>query len=204
MTQTIEGSVFTMMLNTLDSTFVRVISYDADTKEMSVVLEGVGVRDFADVPMEVFVEFTHSKSFGSFYHSNIKNKYKMAKKSAPPVVDEPAQEKRKPKKINRASDEYRYIEFDIDLDKINKQWLVVGEKSKHRFLKCKLRMEPDGEVDKYGNLGFISQTVPNDVYKKDKTVKGEILGNACELEWNTPEQEETHAISSDLMDDLPF
>lgn len=203
MKQVVEGSVFTMFLNKYDSSFVNRAEYDAKLHILSIGLNGIGLRSFANVPMEVFMEFSLSNSYGSFYHSNIKNNYKMAKTQK--QEEAPVQQKRLPKKINKSSDEYRWIELDIDIDKIDRKFLVVGAKSGHRYLKCKLRMEPDGDVDKYGNLGFISQTVPTEVYKKDKTIKGEILGNACEIQWDAPQEEETRsATKDDLADDLPF
>lgn len=205
MKQLVEGTVFTMILDKYESTFVNKISYNTKNQQLAVSLSGTGTYFYSDVPMETFLEFTVADSFGTFYNSKIKNKF-MAKATKKQEETKPVEEKRKPKKINKASDDYRWIELDINLSKVDKRFLVVGEKSGNLFLKARMRMEPDGEVDKYGNLGFISQVVPTEIYKKDKNLRGEILGNACELVWDDREEETTRTVSDDddIGNGLPF
>jgi len=117
-----------------------------------------------------------------------------------------------PNKINKSSNAKRFIKLDIDVTSIDKSWFYVtqgkdGSKPKV-FLKATLMMLPDGETDRFGNLGMIVQDVPQEVHKVDKTKRGNILGNACELEWGSCEQETPTLVKPEAMneiaDDLPF
>jgi hypothetical protein len=204
MTQEINGSVFVMTLTNEDSSIIRKITYDIETHELEVE-KTFGKSVYINVPTKTFFEFSVADSIGSFYHSNIKNNF-MGKTKVEKQQETPVVEKRKPKKINKASNDYRWIDIDVDLDKLNPKFLVIGQKTGHRFLKMRLRMEPDGDVDKFGNLGFVAQVVPTDMYKKDKSLKGEILGNACELVWDDNDsEEETKSFSDEASDfKMPF
>ena len=117
-----------------------------------------------------------------------------------------------PNKINKSSSAKRFIKLDIDVTSIDKSWFYVtqgrdGSKPKV-FLKATLMMLPDGETDRFGNLGMIIQDVPMEVHKVDKTKKGNILGNACELEWSSGSSEEAILVKpeaiDEIADDLPF
>jgi hypothetical protein len=216
MKQTIKGTLFIIELNELDSSFISQIVYDGKTEILSVVLKNENVYNYEKVPLEIFVEFSSSNSFGSFYNENIKNKFKhlnlknMAK-------EENGNKKNQPNRINKAGDFKRYIKMSIDVKKLNKDWFFVSrdketDEVKAVYLKMTLCMQPDGEVDKYGQLGFIVQDVPQEISKAEKDLpknersKGEILGNAEELEWVRAE-EKTELVNSDdedIMEGLPF
>lgn len=113
----------------------------------------------------------------------------------------------RPKGINKASDKKRFIKLNMDVTKINKDWLHVG-KDGAVYLNCTLHLMPDGTVDKYENLGFITQDVPKSVYENDKEAKGEILGNGSELDFKSPRlqpgEETGQLLSTGDADDLPF
>lgn len=117
------------------------------------------------------------------------------------------EKKSRPKGINKASDKKRFLKLSLDVTKINKSWLHVG-KDGSVYLNCTLHLMPDGTVDKYENLGFITQDVPKSVYENDKEAKGEILGNGAELDFKAPRVqpgEETGTfLPPDEVDDLPF
>src|SRR5580765_6405396 len=113
MKQTVRGTLFIIELNDLDSAFIREILYDAKTEVLSVVLKNENTYNYQKVPFEIFVEFSTSNSFGSFYNSNIKNKFKhliMAKEKG-----------NQPNRINKAGDFKRYIRMSLDLTKLNKE-----------------------------------------------------------------------------------
>ena len=119
-------------------------------------------------------------------------------------------EKRQPAKINKASNVKRFIQLDIDVSKVKKEWFFITEGGAVR-LKMTLMMLPDGETDRYGNLGMIVQPVPPDVYKADKKAQGPILGNGQELDWSESSGggEEVKVDLSNpehqkIVDDLPF
>jgi hypothetical protein len=211
MKQTVKGALFIIELNSLDSSFISQIVYDADALILSIVLRNKAVYNYAKVPLEVFIEFSSSNSFGSFYNSQIKNKYKhlnlnqMAKENG-----------NQPKKINKAGDFKRYIKMSIDVTKLKKEWFYTSRDDdgniKAVYAKVTLCMLPDGETDKYGGLGFIVQDVPAEVTKaekdlpKDQRSRGEILGNGEELEWEREKEVVTKVTEEELdeLDTLPF
>jgi hypothetical protein len=190
------------------------VVYDAKTEVLSVVLKNENVYNYAKFPLETFVEFSTSNSFGSFYNSNIKNKFKHLKTS------NMAEKKgNQPDRINKAGKHKRFIKMSIDVTKLNKNWFYTSRDDdgeiKAVYAKITLVMLPDGEVDKYGQLGFIVQEVPAEVVKaekdlpKDQKSQGEIIGNGEELEWKKEEPKmelvkEEDKESADIFDDLPF
>jgi hypothetical protein len=207
MKQTVKGTLFIIELNKLDSTFISQVVYDAKSEILSVVLQNDNTYNYDKVPLEVFLDFSASNSFGSYYNANIKNKYKhlnltkMAEKNG-----------NKPNKINKAGDHKRFIKMSIDVTKLNKDWFYVSRDEdgnvKAVYAKITLCMLPDGTVDKFGQLGFIVQEVPADIAKENKDLKGPILGNGEELEWNRQEEKlervNTNSEEDNMMDDLPF
>lgn len=207
MKQTVKGTLFVIELNELDSSFISSIIYDAKAETLSVLLKNENVYNYKDVPLETFVEFSTCNSFGSFYNSNIKNKFKH-------VIMADNGKANKPNKINKAGDHKRYIKMSLDLKKVNKDWLYITKDDegeiKAIYLKCTLCMLPDGTVDKYGQLGFVAQEVPVDVLKDapvNAKPRGEILGNGEELEWTKRDEDVAQVVTAedkDELDDLPF
>jgi len=192
MRQTVDNGIFTIWIDEQRSSFITLIRYDAHNETLSLCFKNETVHQYMAVPLETFMDFSIARSFGSFYNSSIKNKFKTMANG----------EKKQPKRINQAKKERRYIDLDIDLKKINKDWLHVSEKTGAIYLKMVLFMLPDGEVDKYGRLGFIKQRVPEGV-----EARGEIIGNGEELEWSREEDVTVVASkieSKDWVDDLPF
>lgn len=193
MKKTVVDGNFIIFLNEKESSFITQINYKPREEVLSIVMKDTTAHIYKNVPIEVFFEFQLQKSFGGYYNSNIKSKFQKM-----------AEEKKQPDRINKAKKEKRFIKLDIDVTKIDKSWLYKGEKG-GVYLKMTLHMLPDGEVDRYGRLGFITQDVPIELAKKDKELKGEILGNGEELEWVKQEEKKTLVDSAaDIMDDLPF
>lgn len=140
---------------------------------------------YVDVPIEEVISMVSSSSPGSYYLQNIKSKFKTQKTLT--MAD-------------------KIIKLKIDVKKLNKDWLFVGEKGV--YLNCTLLYNE--EQDARGNNGMIVQDVPTEVYKKDKSIKGEILGNAKEFS-KTPASKETEVGNNEglrqgttMEDDLPF
>lgn len=193
-----------------DSSFVNMICYDEEDNSLFVDLKGIGERHFKDVPNTVFINFMTSPSIGAYYNNHIKQKFKFMstskKQTQQPQQQEPVVEKNKPKKINRSDPEnFRWINGDINLSKIDKSWLRKGKDSGDLYLDFSMRMQPEGQVDQFGKLAMITQTVPSDIFRADKTARGAIIGNAEQLEWgnNNHEEEKTSVTNSDF-EDLPF
>jgi hypothetical protein len=213
MKQTIKGTLFILELNELDSTFIKTIVYDAKSEVLSVVLQNDNTYNYDKVPLEIFLDFQASNSFGSYYNSNIKNKFKHLN-----LTKMAESNGNKPNKINKAGDFKRYIKLQIDVTKLKKDWFYVSKDEqtgevKAIYAKLTLAMLPDGTVDKYGQLGFIVQDVPADIAKENKDnkdIKGPILGNGEELEWNKREEKIERVNTSvgsdeeDELDKLPF
>lgn len=101
----------------------------------------------------------------------------------------------------------KIIKLKIDVTKINKEWLYKGEKGTYLSITALFNEQEDG----YGNNGLIVQDVPTEVYKKDKTVKGDILGNCKDFTKTsgTRNEEAKPGVEAGkaggaLEDDLPF
>lgn len=120
----------------------------------------------------------------------------------------------------------KIIHGRINVDKINKAWLFKGDKGTY----LDFTMFYNEEQDQYQTNGMIVQSVPSDVFKKekdldkDKRSKGEILGNCKEFsklgsrEESTPgytgnsskkkesvkAESEEEEEDDDSNDDLPF
>ena len=160
------------------------------------------------VPHIIFEEFATSQSPGNFFHTYIKNKLKMAKvqknanASPAPAAGE---QKQRPKSVNRASLSKRFIKISLDADKINKAW--IRSNNGKRYIDITLSLLPDGTLDKFGNLGMVTQDVPKEVYAADKTIQGEILGNGFEFaprDYDSPADKSGELLGDKSVDDLPF
>jgi hypothetical protein len=216
MKQTVSGSLFILEFNKLDSSFIKTVAFDGKTEILSVVLQNDNTYNYQKVPFETFIEFSSAASPGSFYNNNIKNKFshlnltKMAEKKG-----------NQPNRINKASKDKRFIKMSIDVSKLKREWFYISkdketDEIKGVYAKLTLSMLPDGEVDKYGQLGFIVQDVPQEISKaemdkpKNERTRGEILGNAEELEWAREETKLTAVTdidseeADDILDNLPF
>jgi len=191
------------------SSLIRRVEYYVDEKYLAVYLRYKNEPViYEGIPLTHFEEFKTQESIGKYYLHYIKPNFKQFKPSN-------MAEKQKPKGINIAKNEVRWIDISIDVQKINKEWLVQGEKGV--YLNLKLRMLPDGTVDKYECLGFLAQNVPSDVYKaaeekekgSGKKIDSIIVGNAKELQWdrNTeglPGVAMPSGVTQEVQDDLPF
>ncbi len=121
-----------------------------------------------------------------------------------------ADEKKRPKGKNQASDKKRFIQGRINVKDINKDYLFVGKDGV--YLDFTLQMLPDGELDGFENLGMLTQDVPYELRKKDKDLRGPILGNMRENEWEGSGSSEKAVGSTEglqmgasgVEDDLPF
>ncbi len=192
------------------SSLIRRVEYYCQEKYLAVYLRYQQEPViYQDVGLNHFEEFKTQPSIGKYYLHYIKQNFKQFKPST-------MSEKRKPKGINIAKNAVRWIDWSLDVTKINKDWLVQGEKG-GVYLNGKLRMLPDGTVDKFECLGFMVQSVPSDVYKaaeaqekgSGKKIDGIILGNAKELEWDRDNEGQPgvaapSGIGDEVKDDLPF
>lgn len=198
------------LMEEINSSLIREIEYDEDTEELTVRFRKYYTDEltYIGVPFKYFMQFSEEKSMGKFYLRMIKPNFKQK--------TDTMSDSKKPKGINRASDEKRFIKLSIDVTAIEKQWLFQGETGKV-YLNATLAMLPDGEVDKYENLGMITQDVPKAIFEKEvkakvppeKRTKGKILGNGAEWERKAvsegrPGQETEKMGVDDINDDLPF
>jgi len=83
------------------------------------------------------------------------------------------------------------LSVKIDVSKIDKAKLFKGAKG--TYLDCTTFIDTQ-EEDKYGNNGFISQSVTKE--EKEAGTKGQILGN-CKIFWADSAPQETS-------EDIPF
>lgn len=195
------------------SSLLRKIEYDCDNCVLIVYFrKSFAYQLFEDVSLNIFEEFSKQSSIGKYFLHFIKQNFKQTKNYTM------SEEKKKLVTKNEASNKTRFIKISINVRDIIKPWLHEGEKG--TYLNCTLVMKPDGEVDSYGNLGFISQDVPSEVYKaaeaekkgSGRDIKTPILGNASEIDWEAmrsrssiqpgTETGKLHQPSDN--DDLPF
>lgn len=62
-----------------NSSNIKSVSYDSDTKDMTIVFKGDSKYVYRDISSDVYKKFTESNSAGKFFYSNIKNHYKYSK-----------------------------------------------------------------------------------------------------------------------------
>lgn len=162
---------------------------------------------YKEVSKEAFEQFVHEPSIGKYYLGFIKPNFKQ-------INSKFMSEKKRPQTKNQASDQKRFIKISINVQNIVREWIVRGEKGD--YLNLTLQMLPDGQLDKFGNLGMITQDVPKDIYDKaeavrkgsGKEIKGPILGNGAEFDWGSKEGAPSAQFNIGDMtapiDDLPF
>lgn len=199
----------------VDSTLIKEILYEPESRELTIVFRKYYTDrlTYQNVPFNYFEEIScpTGKSYGQFYLQMIKPKFKLKQTNM--------SENKKPVTVNYEQGGKRYIRMSIDMNKINRDLLVQGEKGV--YLQVTLQMKGNGEVDKFGNLGMITQDVPAAIYQKEKHLpvgqrtQGPILGNGAEFERRAPEGmpgDTSGTVMSDLpdeekqkaFDDLPF
>lgn len=189
-----------------ESSLVQEIYYDDETLELTVHFHKyyVPYNIHLNVPLHTFQSFGEVKSIGRFYLEFVKPKYKLK--------TEIMSDKKRPETVNQCSDQKRFIKISINVRKINRNWIVPGETGD--YLNITLQMLPNGDLDRFGNLGMITQDVPQVIVKQEKDLpkeqrsNGEILGNGAEFARKKPEgtpgAESDELISADAIDDLPF
>jgi hypothetical protein len=189
------------LIEDIESSLIKDIEYNPDTRELRITFRRYYVDELVhvDVPFNYFEELASptGKSHGRFYLEMIKKKFKLKHTYMA--------EKRKT--VNKHSNEKRFIKLRVNVLKVNKEWLYQGQDGV--YLDITLALLPDGEVDRYGNLGMLTQDVPAEVYKTDKNARGEILGNGVEFERKAAESQPgapvgKAGVKDDVMDDLPF
>lgn len=164
-------------------------------------------RAYEDVSADHFHEVASAKSIGKMYLRFIKTNFKQKN------YQEMAE--RKIQGVNIASNEKRFIKISLNVQEINKDWLLPGEKG--TYLNITFALLPDGEVDRYTNCGMVTQDVPKFVYEKEKNLpkaektQGNILGNGFEFPKMGSDVKPGETLDRELteeekaeMNDLPF
>jgi hypothetical protein len=178
-----------MELQETDSSLISEIEYDEKTLELTIHFRKyfVDKLTYERVPPSYFEEFTIARSFGRFYLHMIKPNFSL-KKSTQKMAD-------------------RIIKCKINVREVIKEWIFAGEKGDYLNFTVLQNDEQDG----YGNNGMIVQDVPTEIYKKDKSTKGPILGNckifASQGAGNSEEVKpgvESGKLGGSHLDDLPF
>lgn len=181
----------TVHLRDGESSLIKSFNYDYDTHELTIYFKKYYVESltYINVLPLIFEAFKNQSeySYGRFYLQLIKNKYKL-------------------KSQNMAD---KILKVKIDIKKIKKEWLWVGEKGVY----LNFTILYNEEDDKYGNNGMVVQDVPTEIYKKHgKAVRGEVLGNCRDFSKssNGHDEESKPGIEvgkvgiEGLDDDLPF
>lgn len=197
------------------SSLIDMIKYDIDTYELTIVFNPkyfIKHETRINCPPDYFDAFVNAPSVGKHYNEYIKPYLKLKTM---------ADEKKKLPTKNKSSQKTRQIDLSIDVNMLNKEWFYtsdrINKKGKNAvYAKLRLLMRPDGEVDKYGNLGMIVEVVPTEIYKAEKNLpddqktQGAILGNGTEIDWDAinggPGSAEnvSMGVTEEIEDDLPF
>jgi hypothetical protein len=205
-------NVFVLDIDEKRSSLIRKIEYDEDNLLLTVYFKKYYTDKitYECVYPNHFKEFAKQKSIGKYFLNFIKPNFKQKYSFM-------SEEKKRPPTKNKASDQKRFIKISLDVRKIHKEWIMAGEKGD--YLGITLHMLPDGQLDKFGNLGMVTQDVPTEVYKaaeaklkgSGKEIKGPILGNGAEFDWNNsgggegqPGSSTGQFIDTSIADDLPF
>lgn len=205
-----EDDIYCLDIPKERSSLIKRLEYNGSKCQLAVFLRySNNPIIYEKVSMNHYEEMISHQSIGKYYLHFIKPNFK--------TINSKNMDKRQPNKINIASDKVRWIDISINVREIKKEWLTEGEKG--TYLNVKLRMLPDGTVDKFGNLGMIVQSVPTEIYKaaeakekgSGKKIEGVILGNAAELDWGNSNTEgmpgqQGGTLLGDLgvAEDLPF
>lgn len=176
-------------LDIMDSTLISSIEYFEEQEELEIKFKKYYVDKlvYREVPLSYFIEFSEAKSFGKFYLQYIKPNFKL--------------------KHNPQNMADLVIKCKINILKVIKDWFFQGEKGVY----FNFTILYNKEQDAYKNNGLIIQDVPTEIYKADKTKKGEILGN-CRVWENSgagseegqPGKESGKMGIDGISDDLPF
>lgn len=187
------------------SSLIKQLVYEPDSHLLTVYFHNYYTKyiTYEDVYPNHFEELCKAKSIGQLYLKFIKPNFKQVNYEK--MAD-------RPKTKNLASNQKRFIKISINVQEIIKEWIIAGEKG--AYLGITLQMLPDGELDRYGNLGMVTQDVPKFIYEKEKALpaaqrtKGPILGNGAELDWGPregmPGETNGTTLSEEAIDDLPF
>ena len=137
-----------------ESSLIDKVVYDYDTEELEIyfIKYYVDKLTYVKVSAETFNKFIDAKSAGKYYLGVIKPFYKL--KTTKHMAD-------------------LVIKCKIDVTKVIKEWLFTGQKGTY----LNVTVLYNAEKDQYGNNGQVVQDVPTEIYKKDKSKKGPILGN---------------------------
>lgn len=64
-----------MQMNSVQSTAIRAVGYDEQSRRMTIVFVDGGAYDFCGVPMDVYEGLMNSRSKGSYYNWYIRDRY---------------------------------------------------------------------------------------------------------------------------------
>jgi hypothetical protein len=65
-----------MTLETVNSSAIHAIGYDAERRVMEVIFTGGGIYRFANVPPEIFTEFARANSKGAFFQDHVRGRFR--------------------------------------------------------------------------------------------------------------------------------
>jgi len=68
-----------MQMTKVESSNLKAIGYDSETKRLRVQFSSGGIYEYTDVAGDVADEFMMAESAGKFFHKNIRNMYKTEK-----------------------------------------------------------------------------------------------------------------------------
>ena len=68
-----------MEMTKVESSNIKAIGYDSETKRLRVQFASGGIYEYADVAGEVADEFMNAESAGKFFHKKIRNMYETEK-----------------------------------------------------------------------------------------------------------------------------
>lgn len=199
-----DDTVWTLDVPKARSSLVRRVEFNETKKVLLVWLHHSNYPvSFENVDWQSYEDMCQSESIGKYYLHYIKPNFKQ-------IQTKQMSEKRTIPGKNFASEKMRFIDISIDVRKIEKSWLVDGDSG--TYLNLVLHLKPDGEVDKFENLGMVTQKVPKKVYEADKAIKGPILGNGKEIDWDRlkgnqgyqPGDNSGEIAGDTPIDDLPF
>lgn len=189
-----------------ESEFIESIGFNlVDTLQL--IFKNGSKYTYVDFPPEIYQKLRNAVSVGKFYQTQIKGKYltenakQRLEAGQEPQPFKIEQQTTVNQKTSKMAD--KIIHISIDVTKIKKEWLLKGAKGTY----ANLTLLYNEEQDQYGNNGMIVQSAPKEIYEKDKTQKGPILGNCKEFKAISSANDAATAKpveSVDALDDLPF
>lgn len=72
-----------MQLETVDSTAIHAIGYNAETRTLEIIFTGGGIYHFAGVPAPLYSRMKRAASLGKFFQEHVRGRFRFSRIDRP-------------------------------------------------------------------------------------------------------------------------